>query len=112
MAAWNWAHQPPDGAKQNALASVVSDLAHALRANPELKLLVLCGHYDLMTPFFGMEYDLGKLYLSHQSQHRIRIQYYEAGHMLHVAAQARGVLAADVHQFYDYSLNKLYVSQS
>jgi carboxypeptidase C (cathepsin A) len=106
MSAWNWAHQPPDGPKQNALASVVPDLAQALRANPKLELMVLCGYFDLMTPFFGMEYDLGKLYLSARSRGRLQLRHYPGGHMLYVAEDVREALTRDVRNFYGRVLAK------
>lgn len=107
MSAWDWAHQPPDGSKQNALASVVPDLACALRANPRLQVLALCGYFDLMTPFFGMEYDLGKLYLSSRSRKRVRLRHYPAGHMLYVAETVRECLADDIRSFFRDALTKM-----
>ena len=44
-------------------ADVALDLSQAMRENPHLLLYSLNGIYDLATPFFGTEYDLGHMQL-------------------------------------------------
>ena len=44
-------------------ADVALDLSQAMRENPHLLLYSLNGVYDLATPFFGTEYDLGHMQL-------------------------------------------------
>ena len=66
-----------------------------MRENPRLKILNVAGLYDLATPFFGAEYDLGHMALEPQVAANIRYTYYPAGpHDVHrpafgAAAQGR-----------------------
>ena len=101
MAEWDWTHRPPNAEKQTSMANVIPDLAAALQRNPALKVLSLNGYFDLMTPFFGTEFDLAKLPLSSTSQDRIQYRYYESGHMVYVSEPALRALRTDIAHFYD-----------
>ena len=72
------------------------DLSSALRINPELRVLVASGYYDLVTPFFDAEYTLNR----HDIQaDRILYKYYEGGHMMYVNESSRTALLNDVRDF-------------
>ena len=101
MAEWDWTHRPPNAEKQTSMANVIPDLAAALQRNPALKVLSLNGYFDLMTPFFGTEFDLAKVPLSSNSQDRIQFRYYESGHMVYVSEPALRSLRQDIAHFYD-----------
>ena len=49
-----------------------------------MKILNVAGLYDLATPFFGAEYDLGHMALEPQIAANIRYTYYPAGHMMYI----------------------------
>ena len=51
--------------------------------NPNLKLLVCSGRYDLATPYFGTDYTLNHLNLPESLQKNITRTYYPGGHMLY-----------------------------
>jgi carboxypeptidase C (cathepsin A) len=101
MGQWNWAHQPPEGDRQGSLADSVPDLASAMRRNPKLKILSLNGWYDLMTPFFGTEFDLAHLWAGSDTAKRITFRYYPSGHMIYVDDRVMPQLRGDVAAFYD-----------
>lgn len=82
---WNWAHQPPArGGWEVPWADLRPDLARALTTNPGLHLLVLQGYYDLATPRLATKYDIAHLDIPAQARQRIRVEYYEAGHMMYL----------------------------
>ncbi|MEA3067508.1 MAG: hypothetical protein QOK41_915 [Sphingomonadales bacterium] len=95
---WNFQHTAPDG--QQFAANVSSDLAQAMRENPRLKLLNVAGLYDLATPFFAAEYDLGHMALEPRIAANIRYTYYPAGHMMYIDPASARQLKADLVSFY------------
>jgi carboxypeptidase C (cathepsin A) len=67
--------------------------------NPNLKILVLNGYYDLATPFFGTEYTMDHLGLEKNIQSNISMKYYEAGHMMYVHPASLATFRKDVAGF-------------
>jgi carboxypeptidase C (cathepsin A) len=95
---WNFSHNAPDG--QQFAADTSSDLAQAMRENPRLKILNVAGLYDLATPFFAAEYDLGHMALQPQIAANIRYTYYPAGHMMYIDPGSARQLKTDLAAFY------------
>jgi len=60
------------------------DLAHAMGQNPNMKLLVQQGYYDLATPQAATEYALDHMDLLPEQRENITVEYYEAGHMMYL----------------------------
>jgi carboxypeptidase C (cathepsin A) len=82
---WDWKHRPPD-ARSWVLpwADLRPDLAMAMTTNPGLHLLVQQGYYDLATPMLATKYDIAHLDIAAEARERIRMEYYEAGHMMYL----------------------------
>ena len=99
MARWDWAHQPPGAERQNALANSTIDLASGLRKNPQLRVLVLSGYFDLTTPFFGTEFDLAHLTGSDLASSRITSRYFGSGHMIYIDDEAHREIGMAVAGF-------------
>ena len=95
---WNFQHNAPDG--QQFAADTSSDLAQAMRENPRLKILNAAGLYDLATPYFAAEYDLGHMALEPRIAANIRYTYYPAGHMMYIDPASARQLKADIAGFY------------
>ena len=95
---WNFSHTAPDG--QQFAANTSSDLAEAMRENPRLKILNVAGLYDLATPYFAAEYDLGHMALEPQLAANIRYTYYPAGHMMYIDPPSARQLKDDIAGFY------------
>jgi carboxypeptidase C (cathepsin A) len=81
---WTFRHAPPghDQPLQRA-ANVLPDLANAMKYNPNLKVLVNAGYFDLATPFSEGVYELKHLPMPPQLQSNIEYQFYESGHMVY-----------------------------
>ena len=60
------------------------DLGRAMAFNPNLRVLVLNGQFDLATPFFASEYMMAHVSPQKDVKARIEMKYYEAGHMMYV----------------------------
>ncbi|MBV8203040.1 MAG: hypothetical protein JOZ15_20680, partial [Acidobacteria bacterium] len=102
-AAWDWKHRPPGGTFFFPLPipNTGLDLAHALGYNPNLRVLVLNGLYDLATPFFGTETMIDHLGLDPEQRAHIQLKYYEAGHMMYVHEPSLKQWKTDIAAFYD-----------
>ncbi len=99
---WDWRHQPPGlGYKAAGMADTVPDLAHAMAYNPDLKVLVLQGYYDLATPFYGTEYQIAQLHLTPALRKHIRLVYFQSGHMVYLHPESLHKLRSVVSGFID-----------
>jgi carboxypeptidase C (cathepsin A) len=100
---WDFKHRAPAARSPNDtnMADVALDLSAAMRENPHLLLYSLNGIYDLATPFFGTEYDLGHMQLDPQVRGNVRFAYYPSGHMVYLNPQALTQMKADLARFYD-----------
>ena len=72
------------------------DLAIAMRRNPQLRLMVGCGYYDLMTTLGSAEYTIAHAGIPLAAT---RFHYYPAGHMSYLGDAPRRALAADLRAF-------------
>jgi len=64
--------------------NVAPDLAMAMKTNPELKVMVNGGYYDLATPFFAAQYEDKHLPIPQSLAKNIQYDWYESGHMVYV----------------------------
>jgi len=81
---WDYLHQPPGSPlKIPAAANVMPDLAVAMKQNPNLKLQLNGGYFDLATPYFAAVYELRHLPMQAALQKNIEMHFYESGHMVY-----------------------------
>ena len=81
---WNMQHQPPGATeKLPQSANVMPDLAAALKMNPNLKIQLNGGYYDLATPFYEGIYEMQHLQVPARLQANIEFKQYESGHMVY-----------------------------
>jgi carboxypeptidase C (cathepsin A) len=81
---WNWTRGPGPGFGFSGVPNVGPDLARALRANPELEVLLVNGLYDLATPYFAAVWTMDHLGLPPDLRANIQRVDFEAGHMMYV----------------------------
>lgn len=93
--------QPWDfGDAKNRFLNVSESLRHAMETNPQLRVLVVTGYYDLATPFLSTDWTVGHLHLDPTAAERIATRYYAAGHMMYLHGESRRQLKADLDRFY------------
>jgi carboxypeptidase C (cathepsin A) len=93
---WRW-RTVPDGKYWEPWAvNTAHDLSSALRINPNLKVLVASGYYDLVTPFFDAEYTLNRHDIKAE---QIIYKFYGGGHMMYVNEPSRTRLLDDTRDF-------------
>jgi carboxypeptidase C (cathepsin A) len=95
---WDWKHHVPDLGFQ-PMVNTGPDLAHAIGYNPDLRVLVLNGVYDLATPFLATEYMMDHLGLTPELKSHVIMKYYDAGHMMYLNEPALARMKADVAGF-------------
>jgi carboxypeptidase C (cathepsin A) len=84
--------QGQPGAPAEALRSAMTQQGH-------LKVLVICGYYDVATPFNGIEHTVSHMSLEPAIRKNISFTYYEAGHMMYIEKKSREKLHKDVTAF-------------
>jgi carboxypeptidase C (cathepsin A) len=81
---WDYKHKPPGaGSALQASLNVMPDLATAMKTNPQLKVLVVGGYYDLATPYYEGWYEMHHLQIPASLMGNIEYQYYPSGHMVY-----------------------------
>lgn len=95
---WDWKHNG-NGFGDAATPNTAVDLAEAMTHNPNLKVLVLNGYYDLATPFYGAEYTFDHMGLEEKIQGNVKMKYYEAGHMMYIHPASATAFKKDVTEF-------------
>jgi carboxypeptidase C (cathepsin A) len=95
---WDWKHNT-SGFGDAATPNTAIDLADAMTKNPNLKVLVLNGYYDLATPFYGTEYTFDHMGLEDKILANVKMKYYESGHMVYVHPASATAFKKDVTDF-------------
>ena len=78
---------------------VAETLRQAMAENTALKVFCCNGYYDGATPFFGTEYTFSQLMLDGSFKDRVRMGYYEAGHMMYIHKPSLKKLKSDLAGF-------------
>jgi carboxypeptidase C (cathepsin A) len=97
---WSFAHRPPGAPFPiPGVLNVMPDLAFAMKYNPDLKVMVAGGYYDLATPFYEGWYEMHHLPIPQALQSNIEFHYYQSGHMVYAHEQALKSLHDDAAAF-------------
>ncbi len=81
---WDFLHQPPDQQQKLPQApNVMGDLADAMKMNPNLKVQLNAGYFDLATPFFEGMYEMSHLPIQDSLRKNIEMHFYQSGHMVY-----------------------------
>ena len=81
---WDFQHQAPGAPfKLPYTTNVLPDLAFAMKANPQLKVQMHGGYYDIGTPYFAGEFELQHLPIPPDIAKNIEIKLYPSGHMIY-----------------------------
>jgi carboxypeptidase C (cathepsin A) len=103
---WDFQHQPPGApSKIPGAVNVMPDLAVAMKQNPNLKVQLNGGYYDLATPYFAAEYELRQLPIQGTLQSNIEMHFYTSGHMVYAHEPDLKALHANVADFIERTRN-------
>ena len=97
---WDFQHQPPGApVKLPSTPNVMLDLAVAMKQNPNLKVMMNGGYYDLATPYFAAVFELHQLPIQDSLQGNIEMHFYPSGHMVYAHEPDLKALHANVAAF-------------
>jgi carboxypeptidase C (cathepsin A) len=97
---WDYKHAPPGTEKPLiALPNVLPDLATAMKQNPDLKVMVNGGYFDVSTPYFEGVMELRHLPVPPALRSNIEYKYYESGHMVYAHLPSLVALHDNVADF-------------
>jgi len=78
---------------------VAEVLRSAMTQETDLKLLVVCGYYDVATPFNGIEHTVSHMNLEPAIRKNVSFAYYEGGHMMYIDEKQHHKLHHDIDEF-------------
>jgi carboxypeptidase C (cathepsin A) len=87
----------------NGETRVAEVLRSAMTEQGYLRVLVLCGYYDVATPFNGIEETVSHMNLEPPVRKNIGFAYYESGHMVYIDRKAHDKMHKDVDAFINSS---------
>lgn len=99
---WNWRGEEKG---LPGLPGASGGLRAGLLQNPALKLLIVHGRYDLVTPYFSSVYIARQLTLPEATRANLRVELFEGGHMMYFHREERERLAAMARDFYRSTLS-------
>ena len=96
---WDWKHE--GNIRWGTIGAINSgiDMAQALSRDPNMKVLILNGYYDVATVFYGVEHSINHLGLTPAAKNNIIMKYYEAGHMMYTHQPSLEKFRKDVGDF-------------
>lgn len=103
---WDWKHQGNNFWGADAAVTTVPDMTEALSKDPNVKVLIMNGYYDLATVFYGVEHSISHIDLPQSALDRIIMTYYEAGHMMYTDLPSAQKFRDDLKEFIESTLRK------
>lgn len=89
---------------ENRYLDTAEMMRQAMTENPNLKVIIANGYYDLATPFFATEYTVNHIGLQPALSSHIGLTYCEAGHMLYTKKSCLDNLHKSMVDFYQKAL--------
>ncbi|NNK18928.1 MAG: carboxypeptidase [Maribacter sp.] len=96
---WDWSHDGNNRWGTQAAINTGIDMAEAMSRDPNMKVLILNGIYDIATVFYGVEHSINHLGLTKEIKDNIIMEYYEAGHMMYTHQPSLEKFKKDVANF-------------
>lgn len=94
---WQWGSSE---AMSPVPPGAISDMAVAMAMNPDMKLVISHGYFDLITPYFVSEYLVRQLEQSGAKTHNLTLKHYTGGHMFYTWEASRKAFFEDVASVY------------
>jgi carboxypeptidase C (cathepsin A) len=91
---WNW------GSAVEGYVNVVPKLKEAMTANPQLRLFMGAGYFDLTTPYFSQDYSRDHLGLNPSLWQHVVYHTYRSGHQIYNSDAAMKELKEDAAAFF------------
>ncbi|HET7557741.1 MAG TPA: peptidase S10, partial [Rhodanobacteraceae bacterium] len=97
---WDFRHKAPgQHFAFPGSTNVLPDLAVAMKYNPDLKVMVNGGFYDLATPYYAAIYEQEHLPIPQSLRKNISYAFYPSGHMVYAHIPSLKALHDNVAKF-------------
>jgi carboxypeptidase C (cathepsin A) len=83
-----------------APAGATDDLRFAMSMNPDMKVLIAHGYYDMVTPYFSSERLVEQMKLLPEQREQLCIRHFGGGHMFYTWEESRRAFRDWVRRFY------------
>ncbi len=94
---WDFRPVPAEELWEPSYLNVARKLSETMRRNTKMKVMVATGYFDLTCPFFDAEYTFSRNGIEKE---KVKINYYEAGHMMYLHEPDFIKLANDIRTFF------------
>lgn len=84
---------------ENRYLDVSETLRAAMTQNPDLKVWVANGYYDLATPFAATHYTFARMQIDPTLRGNVTMTYYEGGHMMYIDRREHRKMREDAVRF-------------
>lgn len=91
---WDW------GKAKGQYLNVAPDLQEVMSRNPDLKVFIANGYYDLAASYFATQYTINHLDLDPAIRDHITTTFYESGHMMYNHKPSLIKLKQNLTEFY------------
>lgn len=82
-------------------AGAMDDLRFAMSMNPDMKVLIAHGYYDMVTPYFSSERLVEQMKLLPEQREKLHIRHFSGGHMFYTWDDSRKAFRDWVKGFYE-----------
>jgi carboxypeptidase C (cathepsin A) len=98
---WDESHAQPGAPYSGKVpfANTAVDLAHTMIQNPNMRVLVQQGYFDLATPYGATNYFIDHMDMSPALRENIQVEYYNAGHMMYLHPPSMEKFSKDLASF-------------
>ena len=93
---WNWHGEHREGGPGLALNS----LEGALLNRPGMRVLIVNGRFDLVTPYLSSRWFADQLQVPAAVRQQVQVRVYPGGHMVYLRPDSRAMLAEDAARLY------------
>jgi carboxypeptidase C (cathepsin A) len=103
---WDREHKAPGMRFSRGALNVMPDLAAAMKYNPNLKVKLFGGFYDLATPYYTAIYEMQHLPIPDSLRQNISYAFFPSGHMVYAHLPSLKKLHDDAAAFIDSTGNQ------
>ena len=103
---WDREHKAPGMRFSRGALNVMPDLAAAMKYNPNLRVKLFGGFYDLATPYYTAIYEMQHLPIPESLQHNISYAFFPSGHMVYAHIPSLKKLHDDAAAFIEATDNQ------
>ncbi|MFT7588589.1 MAG: carboxypeptidase C (cathepsin A) [Limisphaerales bacterium] len=92
---------------RNRYLNTAKQLRSTMERNPDMKVWIANGYYDLATPYYATEYTVSHMGLSPAVRDNIIMTYYPAGHMMYLQKSSLMKMKKEAENFYEQAISEL-----